>query len=110
MDKKMMQIGERYLVTTDNWFEAPDGKTYRAAWGTVRVVSDEILGIQTNRNSSNWFLSIGSQSRHIIVAGCQVHYAIRCEEQPFTGDSEDWYIHEGKPVINQTPTKIYIAE
>lgn len=43
----------KYLITTDNWFIAPDGKSYRAAWGSVEILNDSFLGIQTNRNSSN---------------------------------------------------------
>ena len=38
-----------FLITTDSWFIAPDGKQYRAAWGKVEVYSSEdTLGIKTN--------------------------------------------------------------
>lgn len=71
-----------YLVTVDNWFVGPDGKQYKAVWGKTKVFSDKELGIETNRNSSNWFLRVGSVNNHVIVAGCKVHYAIKCNKQP----------------------------
>ena len=60
--------GKKYLITTHNWFLAPDGQEYRAVYGTVK----EFLGIDTNRHSTNWYVTIGD----MIVAGCQVYYAI----------------------------------
>lgn len=33
----------------------------------------KVLGIKTNRHSSNWFLEIGN----MVIAGCQIHYAIK---------------------------------
>lgn len=70
----------KYLITTDCWFYAPDGKKYRAAFGEVQVLGDDILGIRTNEKSSNWFAKIGDmEGEHLIVAGCQIHYAIKCE-------------------------------
>lgn len=100
----------KYLITTDGWFFAPDGKLYRAVWGNAEVMQDDILGVKTNRNSTNWFLKIGSEANHIIVAGCQIHYAVRCEARPNDGPREDWVHHEGKPVVSMAPSSIYIAE
>ena len=34
-EKWMINIGDKVLVTTDGWFFAPDGETYRAVFGTV---------------------------------------------------------------------------
>jgi len=99
-----------YLITTDRWFVAPDGKDYQAVWGEVKVLEDSILGIKTNRNSTNWYLRIGSDTNHVIVAGCQVHYAVKCEDKPNTSDSESWEQFEGKLIKYNRPTKIYIAE
>lgn len=45
----------KYLITTDAWFLAPDGKYYRAVWGETEIVEDQFLGLKTNRNSSNCF-------------------------------------------------------
>jgi hypothetical protein len=73
-------IGSRVLVTVDNWFYAPDGKQYRAVFGTVRAIrsDQEALGIKTNAKSTNWYAEIGNAT----VAGCQIHYAVRCEHEP----------------------------
>ena len=101
----------KYLITADAWFLAPDGKQYRAAWGEVEVIDDSILGLKTNRNSTNWFAKIGNDEKHIIIAGCQIHYAIKCENKPHIEDIFDW-IFEGVGGYQKAlvPTKIYIAE
>lgn len=77
MNKNEIKIGEKYLVTTDEWFFAPDGRQRKAVFGTVHGIStdDETLGVKTNARSTNWYLQIGS----MIVAGCQIHYAIRTD-------------------------------
>ena len=100
----------KYLITTDNWFIAPDGKEYKAVWGNVEILEDKFLGVATNRNSSNWFAKVGSEQNHIIVAGCQIHYAARCEEKPNTGKVESWSTGENGCKEFQTPTRIYISE
>lgn len=71
------EIGKKYLVTTDEWFIAPDGEQYRAVFGTVRSIESDkdALKIATNRHSSNWYLTIGD----MLIAGCQIHYVIRCD-------------------------------
>lgn len=67
-------IGKTVLITTDHWFYAPDGKTYRAVFGTLRnVLADsDVLGIKTNARSTNWYLEVGN----MVIAGCQIHYAM----------------------------------
>lgn len=75
-----MKTGEKYLITTDNWFLAPDGKQYKGVWGSVEILSDSFLGIKTNARSSNWFVKVGTHKNHVILAGCQVHYAVRCDD------------------------------
>jgi hypothetical protein len=100
----------KYLITTDNWFIAPDGKEYKAVWGNVEILEDKFLGVATNRNSSNWFAKVGSEQTHIIVAGCQIHYAARCKDKPNTGKVESWTTGENGCKEFQTPTRIYIAE
>lgn len=96
-----------YLITTDMWFIAPDGKQYRSVWGNVKIVSDEILGIKTNRNSSNWFAIVGSADKQMIIAGCQIHYAIKCNDKPYTGNVEENTNEDGK-ITNDNP--IWIAQ
>lgn len=75
-----LNIGDKAIITTDSWFYAPNGLSYRAVYGTIRAVrSDaETLGIKTNARSTNWYVEIGNMT----VAGCQVHYAMRCDDAP----------------------------
>ena len=94
MSTKLLKVGQKFLITTDNWFFAPDGQQFKAVWGTVHAISDskETLGMETNRYSSNWYIHIGS----MVVAGCQIHYAINTNENPcdYKYSKED--IHEGQ--------------
>ena len=101
----------KYLINTDNWFIAPDGKQYKAVWGEIEIVEDIFLGLKTNRNSTNWFAKIGSDEKHVIVAGCQIHYATKCNNIPNINDAEEWFGDATNGVkLVTTPTKIYIAE
>lgn len=100
----------KYLITTDAWFVAPDGKSYRAVWGEVKIVSDAILGIKTNFKSSNWFAKVGSDSNHVIIAGCQIHYACKTEQKPNTDSINDYSTEGGGYLKYERPTVIYIAE
>lgn len=99
----------KYLITTDNWFYAPDGKKYRAVWGEVKVLEDNILGVKTNRNSTNWFISIGENGREMIIAGCQIHYAIKRDEMPDINDVLELSYNENGFKEYTRPTEIYIA-
>ena len=71
-------IGEKAIITTDNWFFAPDGQNYRAVFGTVKAVksAEETLGVKTNSKSTNWYVEIGNMT----LAGCQIHYAIKTDK------------------------------
>jgi hypothetical protein len=101
----------RYLITADEWFYAPDGKQYRAAWGNVHIIADDILGVKTNRNSSNWYARIGNNEKHVIIAGCQIHYSVRCNKEPEAGDVERWELNDQKQVVKYlAPSNIYIAQ
>lgn len=100
----------KYLITTDAWFYGPDGKQYRAVWGEVVIVSDSILGIKTNVRSSNWFAKVGSEDNHVIVAGCQIHYAIKSEKKPNIDSADDYSIEQGEVKKHKRPTNIYIAD
>lgn len=74
-----LEVNERYLITTDQWFVAPNGEQYRAVWGTLRGVinSENALQIRTNARSTNWYVSIG-RTVPMLIAGCQIHYVMRC--------------------------------
>jgi hypothetical protein len=99
----------KHLITTDSWFYAPDGKQYRSVWGDVAIVSDDILGIKTNLRSSNWFAKIGSEQNYVIVAGCQIHYACRCEYPPETTSTEIT-VTDGVEKIEVKLSSVYIAK
>ena len=100
----------KYLITTDKWFLAPDGKQYKGVWGDVKIIDDVFLGVKTNRNSSNWFAKVGSEKKHIIIAGCQIHYAARTDEKPNNGMVEEYSTNNDGCVEFSRPTQIYIAE
>lgn len=102
---------EKYLITTESWFYAPDGTKYRAVWGTVQLIEDGSLGIKTNRNSSNWFAQVGSKEKHIMIAGCEIHYAVRCSKPPWDGLVTEviYDAANGSKEITR-PTEIYVAE
>lgn len=100
----------KYLITTDNWFFAPDGLQYRAVWGEVEIIEDSQLGLKTNRNSTNWYAKIGEEGKEVVVAGCQIHYAVKCDKMPNTNDVADWSDSSGEFKKFTRPTKIYIAE
>jgi len=101
-------IGKKYLITTDNWFIAPDGESYRSAFGTIKgIMSDEqTLGIKTNRGSTNWYVQIGC----MLIAGCQIHYAVETPEVSFTPPTRE-LDHEGVIRPNQSlMSAIYDAD
>jgi hypothetical protein len=100
----------KYLITTDSWFYAPNGLRYKAVWGEVKILDDSILGIKTNRNATNWFARIGSEHNHIIVAGCQIHYALRCESMPSKEPVRDFAYNETSCREFERPSEIYITE
>ncbi len=101
-------IDEKYLITTDSWFVAPDGEQYKAVFGTVSAVlsDEETLGIKTNRGSSNWFVTIGN----MIVAGCQIHYCIQTDQVNETPTNREFQ-HDGKLIVQrEQKTRIYMAD
>lgn len=100
-------LGEKYVITCDNWFYAPDGQQYRAAFGTVNQIltDEESLGIRTNAKSTNWYVSIGN----LLIAGCQIHYAVKtdvCSKEESRVDIE----HNGDFKQGLAPSRIYFAD
>lgn len=100
----------KYLITTDAWFLAPDGQEYKAVWGEVEILSDNFLGIKTNARSANWFAKVGSEENHVIIAGCQIHYAAKSEERPSSNFCETWTTEGGNFKSFKSPSRIYFAE
>ena len=105
-----MIAGATYLITTDGWFVAPDGQLYSAVWGKVGILSDTVLGIKTNARSANWYAKVGPEDRHVIIAGCQIHYAVRCEERPSEVGPDIQDVHEGELRTNSYQSRIYFTE
>lgn len=104
-----IRIGETALITTDEWFIAPDGRQYRAVFGTVRAVntSEDQLGVRTNAKSTNWYVEIGG----MLLAGCQIHYAIATTRESVNfGEAEDSLIDGAKEVRQSLLSRIYDAD
>lgn len=100
--------GQKALVTLDNWFFAPDGRQYRAVFGTVRAVrtAEDSLGVKPNGRSTNWYLEIGNMT----IAGCQVHYALRTENC-HAGRAMDWHSDAQNGLKEfERPCSIYFAD
>lgn len=104
----MLKVGDKVLVTTDCWFHAPDGLPYKAVFGTVKGVFDskQTLGIDTNRNATNWYAEVGS----MIIAGCQIHYVIKTDKVNF-GRVGDFEVTNGEVKETSLPfSRIYNAD
>ncbi len=101
-------VGNSILVTTDCWFTAPDGESYKSAYGTLIAVhtDQEALGIKTNSKSTNWYAQVG----RLLIAGCQIHYAINCDGVDVNfGEIDREEGFEGKNVISKQSSRIYNA-
>lgn len=102
-----IQPGDTVIVTCDNWFYAPDGREYRAVFGTVRAArtAEDTLGIRPNGKSTNWYLEIGNMT----IAGCQIHYLVKapsfCRDSVLTQGT-----HEGRIVDTTRACGIYDAD
>ena len=102
-----MTVGSKVLITCDNWFYGRDGKSYRSVWGTLDGIfnDQETLGVKTNAKSANWYAVVGG----MIVAGCQIHYAMDCDELP-PELVDDFTVVEGKVIHYTRPSHIYKAD
>lgn len=100
------QVGKNVLITTVDWFYAPNGKQYRAVWGKLTDIktAESSLGIRPNGRSTNWYVEIGDMT----IAGCQVNYAI-VSDTIFLDAVEDFNQHEGRYIVNKRPSAIYNA-
>jgi hypothetical protein len=104
-----IEIGQKALVTVDQFFLAPDGRYYRGVFGTVKGVrtAEETLGVKPNGRSTNWYLEIGN----VTVAGCQVHYAVRTEACNNAPIVEDWTVSSEHGMrIYERPNAVYFAD
>lgn len=102
-------IGKSVLLTTSEWFYAPDGQNYKAVWGRLIGIHEagKTLGFIPNRAHANWFIEVGK----MIVMGCQVRYIVQCDEKPNTGRMRSWTSDAANGVKEfDTPSVIYISE
>ncbi len=53
---------------------------------------------------------MGSADNHVIVAGCQIHYAVKCNARPDTGEVTESLPENGRYIQSTRETEIYIAE
>lgn len=104
----MLKVGMKALITTDNWFFAPNGQQYKAVFGTVKGVYDSqiTLGVKTNAKSTNWYVVIGNMT----LAGCQIHYAIETENVSFLAPTKEIDKDGNVVAVKQTLTHIYNAD
>lgn len=99
------RIGKKVLVTTSDWFYAPDGLEYKAVFGTLKAIeeSSKIVGFNTTRGHyANWVYTIGN----LVVMGCQVQYIVYTDEVNSTQMVSDWHSDHG---VIQRPNRIYIT-
>jgi hypothetical protein len=82
-------VGQKVLITTLNWFVGPDGKHYKAVWGTLKGIHEagKTLGFIPNRAHANWFLEVGSMT----IMGCQATYVQLHNDKPNTERVQDWH-------------------
>lgn len=102
-----IQVGDKVLITCDNWFYAPDGQTYRAVFGTLKSIrtAEDTLGVRPNGKSTNWYVEVGN----MLIAGCQIHYALKTDQCHF-GPAATSGNHEGKVTESVAPCAIYNAD
>lgn len=100
-------IGSKVLVTTNAWFYAPDGKNYRAIFGTLKSVDEvkNVLGFTPSRSNANWMLQIGD----CVVMGCQVMYLIKTDSVN-TAPVEGWDSDAANGIkVFERPAAIYVT-
>lgn len=102
-----LEVGKKALITTHNWFVAPDGKQYMATYGTIKSVKDsqQTLGVRTNARSTNWYVELGNMT----IAGCQIFYANRTDHCEL-GEVESFEVKDGKVLKYWVPSRIYDAD
>lgn len=102
-------VGDKALVTCEQWFIAPNGRLYRCVFGTVKAVltAEDALGVRPNGRSSNWYLEIGC----ITIAGCQIHYAVRTDAA-ILDRVNDWHFSAEKQTLVEydRPSMIFDAD
>ena len=101
-------INKRVLVTTTNWFFAPDGKQYKAVYGTLKNLhqAEAVLGFKPDRAHTNWFVEIGA----MMIAGCQVLYCVQSDEMPYLGTTTEQRVSDTGAIDYQSPCVIFVTD
>ena len=51
-----------------------------------------------------------SEDNGVVIAGCQIHYAVKCKQKPNNKNVTDFSYGDGKSHEYERPTEIYLAE
>ncbi len=105
----MITQGKYYLVTGYDWFYNPiTGELCKAAWGKAQILTtEEVFNFKPLRPSTNWFLKLGEGEGSILIAGCQVFYAVECAKRPYESDKN--YISKDTK-LSVSANHIYFTE
>jgi len=102
-----MKNGEKYLITTNNYFYGPDGEQYRAVYGVVQIKeAKDVFGFTPNVRHTNWITEVGTEEKKVVVTGCEVLYALKLDTPP-TIKPGTWVDKDGEQLPHN---RIYIAE
>ena len=89
---------DKYLLTVENWFTAPDGKQYKSFWGECEFLDNHFLGK---------VIQIGNDENHIIIKETEIKNMIKCNSINLN-EVEDYHINGYDEVINNIiPSRIY---
>lgn len=101
----------KHLITTEEYFVAPDGQQYKAVFGTVTIVDKRIMigELKANPRSVNWYAQVGTGQGSIIIAGCQISYAVKCDILNY-GKVTSHTMEDGKKKSSVRETLIYIPQ
>jgi hypothetical protein len=102
-------LNQKVIVTTSAWFYAPDGKLYRAVWGTLKGVlaAKDVLGFTVNASHANFYVEVGD----VVIAGCQALYCVRCDNRPDFEKVDHQMYTNGHGVENiHRANEIYLSE
>ncbi len=102
-------LNQKVIITTSNWFYAPDGKNYRAVWGTLKGVhaAKDVLGFTVNASHANFYIEIGT----MVIAGCQALYCMQCDNKPdFEKVSHSMYDSATGYKVIERSNEIYLSE
>jgi hypothetical protein len=81
----MIVNGSRVLITTDEFFCAPDGNFYRCIYGRAWIHKfEEALGFKP-QGHANWMVRIcrdEDNENGVTLAGCRVNYFVKMDTPP----------------------------